>query len=156
MYRPQRTDQGDRGVVALELVLAIPLVLALIIGVPLFLVDSRNVGPDIAQSFSQWRRKKAQEVEHREVVRRLEQEHVEAVDRALNQPFSLPDGCELLVRGADDSFTGHTTARLRSLLRRVDVVTLPGGHLPHVTSSLAFARAARDFVLSSGGRGKVS
>ena len=53
----------------------------------------------------------------------------------------------LLVRGANDSFTGHTTARLRSLLRRVDVVTLPGGHLPHVTSSLAFARVARDFFL---------
>ena len=48
----------------------------------------------------------------------------------------------LLVRGADDTFTGHTTARLRSLLRRVDVVTLPGGHLPHV--------AARDFVLFNG------
>ena len=59
----------------------------------------------------------------------------------------------LLVRGAEDTFTGHTTARLRSLLRRVDVVTLPGGHLPHVTSSLAFARAARDFLLSSGGEG---
>jgi len=56
----------------------------------------------------------------------------------------------LLVRGADDTFTGHTTARLRSLLRRIDVVTLPGGHLPHVTSSLAFARAARDFVLFNG------
>ena len=36
------------------------------------------------------------------------------------------------------------------MLRRVDVVTLPGGHLPHVTSSLAFARAARDFVLFNG------
>ncbi len=57
----------------------------------------------------------------------------------------------LLVRGAEDTFTGHTTARLRSLLRRVDVVTLPGGHLPHVTSSLAFARAAGDFLLASGG-----
>ncbi len=60
----------------------------------------------------------------------------------------------LLVRGADDSFTGHTTARLRSLLRRVDVVTLPGGHLPHVTSSLAFARAARDFLLANGDEAK--
>ena len=59
----------------------------------------------------------------------------------------------LLIRGADDTFTGHTTARLRSLLRRVDVVTLPGGHLPHVTSSLAFARAARDFFLAPGGEG---
>jgi pimeloyl-ACP methyl ester carboxylesterase len=59
----------------------------------------------------------------------------------------------LLVRGADDSFTGHTTARLRSLLRRVDVVTLPGGHLPHVTSSDLFARAVRDFLLANGGEG---
>ena len=61
----------------------------------------------------------------------------------------------LLVRGADDSFTGHTTARLRALLQSrgqvgtfpdgaVDVVTLPGGHLPHVTSSDLFARAVRD------------
>ena len=70
----------------------------------------------------------------------------------------------LLIRGADDTFTGHTTARLRSLLRRVDVVTLPGGHLPHVTSSLGFARVARDFLLAPGEakpaggrrRGKVS
>ena len=54
----------------------------------------------------------------------------------------------LLVRGADDSFTGHTTARLRSLLRRVDVVTLPGGHLPHVTSSHAFARVVCDFLFA--------
>ena len=44
----------------------------------------------------------------------------------------------LLVRGADDTFTGHTTARLRSLLRRIDVVTLPGGHLPHVHSHLRY------------------
>ena len=61
----------------------------------------------------------------------------------------------LLIRGADDSFTGHTTARLRALLQSrgqvgtfpdgaVDVVTLPGGHLPHVTSSDLFARAVRD------------
>ena len=61
----------------------------------------------------------------------------------------------LLVRGADDTFTGHTTARLRALLQSrgqvvtfpggaVDVVTLPGGHLPHVTSSDLFARAVRD------------
>ena len=52
----------------------------------------------------------------------------------------------LLVRGADDSFTGHTTARLRALLPTVDVVALPGGHLPHVTSSGLFARAVRDFL----------
>ena len=61
----------------------------------------------------------------------------------------------LLIRGADDTFTGHTTARLRALLQSrgqirnfpggaVDVVTLPGGHLPHVTSSGLFARAVRD------------
>ena len=54
----------------------------------------------------------------------------------------------LLVRGAEDTFTGHTTARLRSLLRHVDVVTLPGGHLPHVTSSLAFARVVQDFLFA--------
>ena len=52
----------------------------------------------------------------------------------------------LLVRGAEDTFTGHTTARLRALLPTVDVVALPGGHLPHVTSSGLFARAARDFL----------
>jgi pimeloyl-ACP methyl ester carboxylesterase len=61
----------------------------------------------------------------------------------------------LLIRGAEDTFTGHTTARLRALLQSrgqvrtfpggaVDVVTLPGGHLPHVTSSDLFARAVRD------------
>lgn len=53
----------------------------------------------------------------------------------------------LLVRGAEDTFTGHTTARLEALLPRASVTTLPGGHLPHVTSSLAFSRAALHFLL---------
>ena len=51
-----------------------------------------------------------------------------------------------LVYGADDTFTGATTAALLALLPNADAVPLPGGHLPHLTSPRAFAAAVADFV----------
>ena len=51
-----------------------------------------------------------------------------------------------LVHGADDTFTGQTTAALLALLPDADVRALPGGHLPHLTSPKAFAAAVADFL----------
>lgn len=52
----------------------------------------------------------------------------------------------LVIYGEDDHFTKKSCLELASLLPNAEVASLPGGHLPHVTSPLQFVKLVNDFL----------
>lgn len=52
----------------------------------------------------------------------------------------------LVVYGEDDHFTKKGCLELHSLLPNSEIASLPGGHLPHVTSPLEFVHLVEEFL----------
>ena len=52
----------------------------------------------------------------------------------------------LLIYGDDDHFTKKDSIALNSLIPNSELVSMPGGHLPHVTSPLLFANIIKNFI----------
>jgi pimeloyl-ACP methyl ester carboxylesterase len=52
----------------------------------------------------------------------------------------------IIFSGTDDHFTKKDSFRLNELIANSELQSLPGGHLPHVTSPKAFAHMITDFI----------
>lgn len=52
----------------------------------------------------------------------------------------------LIRYGEDDHFTRHSSLELHSILPQSELHSLPGGHLPHVSSPILFSRLCLDYL----------
>jgi pimeloyl-ACP methyl ester carboxylesterase len=52
----------------------------------------------------------------------------------------------LVVYGSEDHFTKQSSIELHSILSNSQLVSLPGGHLPHLTSPKKFAEMSMVFI----------
>lgn len=48
--------------------------------------------------------------------------------------------------GTNDHFTSHSSLELYNILPSSEIVSLPGGHLAHVTSPKVFSRIVLEFL----------